>query len=101
MATFAVHGNDGPIQAEQLATFAYYVQNIQFRFVVTRLPGCNVAVVTHRASGKRVTDVPHMLVLSALRDYAAAGRRAMDLLVQKHGEARVRSVLAAAEATTA
>ncbi len=98
MKTFMVCGAEGAkLEAEQLATFVFYIQNIQYRFVVTKLPG-DVASVTHRGSGKRVCQIPYMTVISALSDYAAAGKSALQELIKKHGEARVASVLRTAEA---
>lgn len=85
------------LDAEQLDTFAYYVQGVQFRFVVTRLRGSSDVVVTHRASGKRICAVPHGSIIAALGDYKRAAVSELQKLVAAKGEARVRSVLAAAE----
>ncbi|CAJ0901191.1 hypothetical protein R1479_04596 [Ralstonia mannitolilytica] len=95
--TFKVAGSDGPIEAEQLGTFAFYIQNIQFRFVVTRLPGAPTADVTHRASGKRICAIPFIALQAAVGDYIVAAKGELRNLVDRVGEARVRSVLAAAE----
>jgi hypothetical protein len=49
-ATFMVKSSDGgKIEAEQLATFAHYIQQEQFRFVVTRVPGDATVGLTHLA----------------------------------------------------
>lgn len=85
------------IDAEQLATFAGYVQNVQFRFVVTRLHSLGDVALTHRASTMRVAVVTPSMIQAALGDYAAAGRLALDLLVQSKGAARVAAALRAAE----
>lgn len=100
MKTFMVADSDGnkTIEAEQLATFAYYIQQGQFRFVVTRTPRTNTVAVTHRGSGKRVAEVPHISIQAALGNYKLAGQGALKALIDRAGEARVRSVLAAAEA---
>lgn len=97
--TFLVAGPDGAktIEAEQLATFAHYIQNIQYRFVVTRVPGNNTIGVTHRNSGKRVCAIPYGSVTAAVNDYKVAGVAALQDLIGKVGEARVASALRAAE----
>jgi len=96
--TFMVAGQDGQktIAAEQLTTFAHYIQNIQFRFVVTRMPGDNSVSVTHRDSGKRVCAVPFVAAQASLGDYKLAAQGELKKLIERAGEARVRSVLAAA-----
>lgn len=96
---FMVKGVNGPIEADQLATFTYYIQNIQFRFVVTKLPG-QEPVVTHRLSGLKVVPVSVYATLGR-RDWVTAGKAALDALIEHHGEARVYSVLKAAEADAA
>lgn len=96
---FPVSGSaGGKIQAEQLATFAHYIKSVQFRFVVTKIPGMNVAAVTHRASGNRVCEVPSITVQAALGDYQAAGRSALTKFIAGRDEQRVYDVLRAAEA---
>lgn len=94
--TFNIATPEGPKAVRQLATFAYYIQGIQFRFVVTQPPG-EQAAVTHRASGKRVCHITHHNALASLGDWVLAGKASLDILIQQHGEARVRSVLASAE----
>lgn len=90
--TFTVTGANGAkIEAEQIATFAHYVQNIQFRFVVTRVPGAAEMAVTERTSGKSACKLPVMTLQS---DALEAGKKALDALIAKHGAPRVRSVLA-------
>lgn len=98
MKTFKITNKQGDtIEIEQLATFAYYIQNRQFRFVVTReLPTLPI-VVTHRASGKRVADITHSQQMASLGDLVGAAKLAIIALIDKVGDARVRSVLAAAE----
>lgn len=81
-----------PLEVDQLATFAHYVQGEQFRFVVLRMPDGETSL-THRESGKRVAVLPR---LTLAHDYVDAGKRAIEALVKKHGEARVRGVLAGA-----
>jgi hypothetical protein len=99
MKTFKVISKQGDtIELEQLATFAYYIQNEQFRFVVTREAPSLPLVVTHRASGKRVTDITPSQQMASLGDLVGAAKLAIGALIAKAGEARVRSVLAAAEA---
>jgi hypothetical protein len=99
MNTFKVTSKQGDtIELEQLATFAHYIQNEQFRFVVTREAPSLPLVVTHRASGKRVTDITPSQQMASLGDLVGAAKLAIGALIAKAGEARVRSVLAAAEA---
>ena len=97
MKTFPIKTGTGMVDAEQLATFAHYVQGGQFRFVVTRLHPHLPIMVTHRASTKAVCEVTPMGMMSANYDYAAAGRAALAKLIARVGEARVRSVLSSAE----
>ena len=99
MKTFKVTTKQGDtIEIEQLATFAHYIQNEQFRFVVTREAPSLPLVVTHRASGKRVTDITPSQQMASLGDLVGAAKLALGALIAKAGEARVRSVLSAAEA---
>ena len=99
MKTFKVTTKQGDtIEIEQLATFAHYIQNEQFRFVVTREAPSLPLVVTHRASGKRVTDITPSQQMASLGDIVGAAKLAIGALIAKAGEARVRSVLSAAEA---
>ncbi|MCA8110243.1 hypothetical protein [Burkholderia cepacia] len=98
MKTFKVAGPDGQktLIAEQLATFAYYIQGVQFRFVVTRLQGSTEVAVTARNSGSKVAAVPFVSVQASLGDYVTAGKSALMKVIERAGEARVRSVLTAA-----
>ena len=99
MKTFKVTSKQGDtIELEQLATFAHYIQNEQFRFVVTREAPSLPIVVTHRASGKRVANITHSHQMASLGDLVGAAKLAIGELITKAGEARVRSVLSAAEA---
>jgi hypothetical protein len=98
MKTFMVKSDNGAkLEAEQLATFAYYVQGVQFRFVVTRLTSGFEVALTHRESGSRVLRVPHISINAALGDHEVAAKAELKKLIDRVGEARVRSVLAAAE----
>ncbi|MCR1769743.1 hypothetical protein [Burkholderia glumae] len=96
--TFMVADSYGArsIKAIQLDTFAHYIDSVQFRFVVTRLPGRGPIGVTHRDSGKLVCDLPHDAIAAAAGDYAVAARAQLGKLIQRVGTARMRSVLAAA-----
>jgi hypothetical protein len=98
MKTFPIKNADGTtVQAEQLATFVHYIQAVQFRFVVTRGPGQQLPVVTHRASGLQVCALTVGDCMAALNDYKVAGQFALDNLIARVGAPRVRSVLAGAE----
>lgn len=96
--TFEVRGTDDTkLVAEQLATFAYYIGGEQFRFVVTKLPHEPLPSVTHRASGSRVCGITANALIASLNDAKVAGMSAIKQLCDKHGEARIASVLRAAE----
>lgn len=82
--TFQILVGGEKLEVPQLATFTHYLNNVQFRFVVTQAKG-DVAAVTHRASGKRVCAIPDMTMLASLGDAAVAGKRALDALVAQKG----------------
>ncbi|MCM2546163.1 hypothetical protein ACVCII_04195 [Burkholderia glumae] len=95
---FFVAGLNGrTIMAFQLATFAHYIENIRFRFVVTQIPGAAEVVLTHRNSGRGVCVVPHISIQAAAGDYVVAARSELKKVIERNGVARVRSVLAGAE----
>ncbi|KGC20292.1 hypothetical protein DM48_7853 [Burkholderia gladioli] len=96
--TFMVADMNGgrSIKAVQLATFAHYIEGVQFRFVVTRLPVPSSIGVTHRDSGKRVCELSDDAIAAAAGDYVVAARGELGKLIQRVGTARMRSVLAAA-----
>lgn len=98
MKTFLVADKNGQktLEAEQLATFAHYIQQVQFRFVVTKLPRANEIVLTHRDSGARVCAIPYNSLIAAAGDHVVAAKGELQKLIERVGEARVRSVLAAA-----
>jgi hypothetical protein len=86
------------LEAEQLATFAHYIQGAQFRFVVTKLPGEVVGSVTHRASGARVCSIPVVSLQASRGDVKVAAVSELKKAIERAGEARVASVLRTAEA---
>ena len=83
------------IAAVQLATFTHYIQNIAFGFSVTKLPNGEITL-THRKSGRRVAVIS-INQLAASVCYKTAGKLALARVIERAGEARVRSVLNAAE----
>ena len=87
----------GKIQAEQLATFTHYIKGEQFRFVVTRIPGNNIAAVTHRISGLKVCDVPSIAVQASAGDWVVAGRTTLIKFIADRDEQRIYVVLRSAE----
>lgn len=89
------------IDAEQLATFAYYIKGVQFRFIVTRLVASGERTVTHRASGLRLATVEPGTVIAAFGDYATAGRMVVQSVIAQHGADTVFDCLRAAEGTPA
>lgn len=96
--TFRVITPDGhEAQAQQLATFTETVQGETFRFVVTKFPRFPV-MVTHRSSTKSVCEVTTHDIIASAHDYKVAAVSALRRLIAEKGAARVRSVLAAAEA---
>lgn len=95
MKTFKVKTDTGVVEAQLLASFVGYVKGQGFRLVVTRMPGAFGARLTHRASTKAIAHVPNSL--THLTDWEKAGREALEALIAKHGEERVRAVLAEAE----
>lgn len=87
MKTFKILTAGGFKEVEQLATFTHYIQNVQFRFVITREVGA-APVVTQRASGYKVCDIPQSIIQAALGDYKSVGKSAIDALIARAGEAR-------------
>lgn len=94
--TFTVPTENGPEEAIQHATFTFYIQRQQFRFVVTQLHGGSLTV-THRLSGKRICDVTYTQLAACCNSARDAGKLALSKFIERIGEARVRSVLSAAE----
>lgn len=97
MKTFHVHGQNGQkVEARQLATLTHYIDSVQFRFVVTELPG-TLPAVTHRLSGKRVCGIELSTLAAARSDYSAAGKAALTRFVEARDASRIAQVLRAAE----
>lgn len=95
---FNVSGPNGELmKAEQLATFTYPIQNVVYRFVVTRLPHGQPVALTHRSSGKRVCIIFDRTIEAALGNMVAAAKLELGRLIERMGEARVASALRAAE----
>lgn len=82
------------------AAFSYTIQDEVFNFVVTGATSGVNKVLTHRESTKRVADLgasPMFLKKFMAADSdVARGRVVLDELVAKHGEAKLRAILAAA-----
>ncbi|MCA8065525.1 hypothetical protein [Burkholderia sp. AU38729] len=98
--TFKVSGTNGSLslEAKQLATFAHYINQQQFRFVVTQLPHEVTPSLTHRASGLRVASIPFIAIQAAAGDYKVAALSELQRLIERVGEARLASSLRKAEA---
>lgn len=92
--TFITHEG---LELEQLGTFAHYINNVQFRFVITRESPLLPIVVTHRQSGKRVCAVTHTAQQAALGDIVGAARLCLRHLIESKGSDRVYVVLRQAE----
>ncbi|WP_321820768.1 MULTISPECIES: hypothetical protein [unclassified Burkholderia] len=88
------------LPAEQLATFTYTIDDVRYRFVVTRLAR-QAPAVTHRESGKSLAGIAPRTVNAALGDYVVAGRSVVARIVKEKGAARLREVLDAALAASA
>jgi hypothetical protein len=100
LKTFAVKTENGLVEYEQLATFTHSFgtgSRQVFRFVVTRQNQFDQVCVTHRASTKRVCEIPYSVWTAYLGDTKAAGKRALDLLAQRVGSEKIINVLNAAE----
>ncbi|MCW3649140.1 hypothetical protein K6Y74_38655 [Burkholderia cenocepacia] len=98
--TFKVSGTNGSLslEAQQLATFAHYINQQQFRFVVTQLPNEATPSLTHRASGLRVTKISLTAIQAARGDYKVAAVSELKRVIEHVGEARLASSLRKAEA---
>lgn len=94
MKTFTITlGNGQKRDVEQLATFTADVQGERFRFVV--IHDAATISLTHRDSGKRVAKIEYASIQAARGDYTVAGKAALAKVIERAGDARVRSVLAA------
>lgn len=85
----------------KLATFTHYIENVQFRFVVTQENPLHRPAVTHRVSGSRVCYITPTIQAAALGDMLGAGKLAIEALIKEKGAARVFDVLSHAEKATA
>lgn len=96
---FMAHMGDNPrIECEDAKRFSVYVQGTRFWFAVHRTAGSRLPFfhVSHWESGKKLCDVTHSQQAAALGDIVGAAKLALGALIEKHGAARVRSVLAGA-----
>ena len=88
------------LDADHLGSFTFYIRNVAFRFVVTRLSLAE-PVVTHRVSGRQVARIPQAMLDAARGDYVVAGKAALERLVTVRGADHVYSVLNSAERDSA
>ena len=95
MASLIVTLQDGTKTEIKGRRFSHYVQNQQFWFLLHEAVNSNALTVTHWDSGKKVLDVSMITRMETLDDKKAA-KADLDKLIQRHGAARVRSVLAGA-----
>jgi hypothetical protein len=99
--TFTVKCKDGAnVRVPLYASFSYAVQGEVFNFVIVRaVHGVN-KTLTHRESTLRVADLgatpTHLKKFMAAGSDEARGRVVLDELVAKHGEAKLRAILAKA-----
>lgn len=82
------------VPTEQLATFAFYICNIQIRFVVTRSIDRVGAEVTERETGYSVCHLSPSMSLSHITTWKDRGQAALRRLIETHGEQRVYDVIA-------
>lgn len=85
------------LELEQLGTFAEYINNVQYRFVVTREHPSLPIAVTHRMSGCRVCNISHLEQSASLGDIIGAAKLAIKHLIDAKGADRVAGVLRQAE----
>jgi hypothetical protein len=97
MKTFTIMTAEGPKKVEQVGTFVEYINNVQFRFVMTREAPSLPIAVTHRISGKRVCEVTNSQLMASLGDVVGAGKLAIHGLIQSKTADRVYAILRAAE----
>lgn len=98
MKTFNIMSENGIIAVQQFATFTYYINNVQFRFVVTAATNRSDSfTVTHRHSTKKLTEYSAFELIAACHDHKVAGKSAIIKLINRVGADRVFSVLSAAE----
>ena len=87
------------LQLEQLGTFAEYINNRQFRFVITREHPSLPIQVTHRISGARVCPISHLQQAACLGDIVGAAKLALKHLIDAKGADSVYDVISRAEKT--
>ncbi|MCW3536908.1 hypothetical protein [Burkholderia cenocepacia] len=81
------------IDAELLARTAKTIGGVRFNFLVTRVVGKAYAAVTESKSGGSAAKISTHSLEVCRGDYRKAAQREIDLLIQRHGEDRVKSVL--------
>ncbi|RQT09798.1 hypothetical protein [Burkholderia contaminans] len=84
---------DKVIDAELLAKTAKTIGGVRFTFLVTRVLGKSYAAVTESKSGGKAAKITTHSLEVCKGDYRKAAQREIGLLIQRHGEDRVRAVL--------
>lgn len=102
MKTIKVSLQDGTAKTVQkFAAFDYEIGGQSFRFCVTESLDTVGKCITHEASGLKVcilgVGASYLPAFAHLGTDEARARLSLDQLIERHGAARVRSVISAAE----
>ncbi|WP_322079956.1 hypothetical protein [Burkholderia cenocepacia] len=87
------------IDAELLARTAKTIGGIRFNFLVTRVVGRAYAAVTEAKSGGSAARISAHSLEVCRGDYRKAAQREIGILIQHHGEDRVKAVLLGTKST--
>lgn len=88
---------EGPVLVPDAKVFTHYVQGEAFRFAYHKSLGIlGHLTVSHYDSGSKITDIPPDMVGASGHDLKLAAKRGLERVIEKAGEARVRSALAGA-----
>ena len=96
MKSVQVMTGNGPVNANCLAEFTYYIDNIAYKFFITQMTDGLTKSITHRESGYKVCNLS---VAKELKLYRTAhsdverAKVALDDVIAKHGAPRVRVVI--------
>lgn len=97
MTTLIIPTSTGAMVEVTGRRFSHHVQGVQFWFFLHESINSNAQTVTHYASKKKFCDVMATERFACLGDDKMAAKMAIDRVIARVGEARVRSVLASAE----
>src|SRR5271168_3482197 len=94
--TFTIYGPKGTNEATLYATFTAEIGGEIFNFALTKLPEQKYVALTHVESTKRVCEVPMPGSVRTEATCVKYARGALRDLLDRRGEAIVRSVIAGA-----